>query len=68
MTNVLIPEYFVSSPVAIGGNGANGAPFQGSLTRHVFESLAFHAARGYVELGHLDQLDGHETVMLEKVL
>ncbi len=32
------------------------------------ESLAFHAARGYVELGHLVQLDGHETVMLEKVL
>ncbi len=32
------------------------------------ESLAFHANRGYVELGHLIQLDGHETVMLEKVL
>ncbi|MFY9913066.1 MAG: GNAT family N-acetyltransferase [Nocardioidaceae bacterium] len=32
------------------------------------ESLAFHASRGYVELGHLVQLDGHETVMLEKVL
>ncbi|MCY7402455.1 MAG: imidazoleglycerol-phosphate dehydratase HisB [Nocardioides sp.] len=32
--------------VAIGGNGANGAPYQGSLTRHVFESLAFHAHLG----------------------
>jgi uncharacterized protein len=32
------------------------------------ESLAFHQARGYVELGHLTQLDGHETVMLEKTL
>lgn len=31
-------------------------------------SLAFHAARGYRELGHLTQLDGHETVMLEKAL
>ncbi|QBX57337.1 imidazoleglycerol-phosphate dehydratase HisB [Nocardioides seonyuensis] len=29
--------------VAIGGNGPNGAPYQGSLTRHVFETLAFHA-------------------------
>ncbi|MEI2712809.1 MAG: imidazoleglycerol-phosphate dehydratase HisB [Nocardioides sp.] len=27
----------------IGGNGPNGAPYQGSLTQHVFESLAFHA-------------------------
>ena len=32
------------------------------------ESLAFHAARGYRELGHLTQLDGHETVMMEKTL
>ena len=32
--------------VAIGGNGPNGAPYQGSLTRHVFESLAFHAHLG----------------------
>ncbi len=32
------------------------------------ESLTFHSGRGYVELGHLVQLDGHETVMLEKVL
>lgn len=29
--------------VAIGGNGPDGAPYQGSLTRHVFETLAFHA-------------------------
>lgn len=29
--------------VAIGGNDANGAAYQGSLTRHVFETLAFHA-------------------------
>lgn len=32
------------------------------------ESLAFHRARGYREVGHLAQLDGHETVMLEKPL
>jgi predicted GNAT superfamily acetyltransferase len=32
------------------------------------ESLAFHKARGYVEVGHLMQPNGHETVMLEKVL
>ena len=32
------------------------------------ESLAFHAARGYREIGHLVQLDGHQTVMLEKPL
>lgn len=32
------------------------------------ESLAFHAARGYREVGHLDQADGHQTVMLEKPL
>lgn len=31
-------------------------------------SLAFHAARGYRELGHLVQADGHETAMLEKLL
>lgn len=31
-------------------------------------SLAFHAARGYREVGHLRQRDGHETVMLEKPL
>ena len=29
--------------VAIGGNGPHGAPYQGSLTRHVFETIAFHA-------------------------
>jgi imidazoleglycerol-phosphate dehydratase len=27
----------------IGGNGPNGAPYQGSLTQHVFESISFHA-------------------------
>jgi len=32
--------------VAIGGNDANGAAYQGSLTQHVFESLAFHAHIG----------------------
>lgn len=32
------------------------------------ESLAFHATRGYRELGHLTQRDGHQTVMLEKPL
>ena len=31
-------------------------------------SLAFHQARGYREVGHLVQANGHETVMLEKVL
>jgi imidazoleglycerol-phosphate dehydratase len=29
--------------VAIGGNDVNGAAYQGSLTRHVFETIAFHA-------------------------
>lgn len=29
--------------VAIGGNDSHGAAYQGSLTRHVFETLAFHA-------------------------
>ncbi len=29
--------------VAIGGNDLNGAAYQGSLTRHVFESISFHA-------------------------
>ena len=29
--------------VAIGGGGADGVPYQGSLTRHVFESIASHA-------------------------
>jgi imidazoleglycerol-phosphate dehydratase len=29
--------------VAIGGNGAAGASYQGSLTRHVFETISFHA-------------------------
>ncbi|CAA9375239.1 MAG: Imidazoleglycerol-phosphate dehydratase [uncultured Nocardioides sp.] len=29
--------------VAIGGNDANGAAYQGSLTRHVFETISFHA-------------------------
>jgi predicted GNAT superfamily acetyltransferase len=32
------------------------------------ESLAFHAVRGYRELGQLTQADGHQTVMLEKPL
>ena len=32
------------------------------------ESLAFHEARGYREVGHLRQADGHEVVMLEKPL
>ena len=32
--------------VAFGGNDANGAAYQGSLTQHVFESLAFHAHIG----------------------
>ncbi len=32
------------------------------------ESLAFHTARGYREVGHLTQADGHQTVMLEKPL
>ncbi|MGI8434076.1 MAG: GNAT family N-acetyltransferase [Nocardioidaceae bacterium] len=31
-------------------------------------SLAFHLGRGYIEVGHLTQLDGHQTVMLEKRL
>jgi imidazoleglycerol-phosphate dehydratase len=29
--------------VAIGGNDAPGAAYQGSLTRHVFETISFHA-------------------------
>ena len=29
--------------VAIGGNDAHGAAYQGSLTRHVFETISFHA-------------------------
>lgn len=29
--------------VAIGGNDVNGAAYQGSLTRHVFETISFHA-------------------------
>jgi len=32
------------------------------------ESLAFHSARGYREVGHLAQADGHVTVMMEKPL
>ncbi|MCD6638773.1 MAG: imidazoleglycerol-phosphate dehydratase HisB [Nocardioides sp.] len=28
---------------AIGGSDGNGAAYQGSLTRHVFETIAFHA-------------------------
>jgi uncharacterized protein len=31
-------------------------------------SLAFHRGRGYVEIGHLDQPNGHQVVMLEKPL
>ena len=29
--------------VAIGGNDAHGAAYQGSLTRQVFETISFHA-------------------------
>ena len=29
--------------VAIGGNGHDSAAYQGSLTRHVFETISFHA-------------------------
>ena len=29
--------------VLIGGNDSNGAAYTGSLTRHVFETIAFHA-------------------------
>lgn len=32
------------------------------------ESLAFHIRRGYRIIGRLRQLDGHETVMMEKPL
>ena len=32
------------------------------------ESLAFHRHRGYRDIGHLAQTDGHETVMMEKPL
>ncbi len=32
------------------------------------ESLAFHTRRGYRVIGRLRQLDGHETVMMEKPL
>lgn len=32
------------------------------------ESLAFHKSRGYREIGHLTQEDGHQTVLLEKPL
>lgn len=32
------------------------------------ESLAFHDRRGYQQVGHLTQTDGHQTVMLEKPL
>lgn len=32
--------------VRIGGNDANGAAYQGSLTQHVFESIAHHAHIG----------------------
>lgn len=32
------------------------------------ESLGFHRGRGYHEVGHLTQLDGHQTVMMEKLL
>lgn len=31
-------------------------------------SLAFHRRRGYVEIGHLTQLDGKQTVMMAKSL
>jgi predicted GNAT superfamily acetyltransferase len=31
-------------------------------------SLAFHRARGYRELGHLTQPDGHQVALLEKPL
>jgi uncharacterized protein len=32
------------------------------------ESLAFHESRGYRDVGHLVQPDGHEVVLLEKPL
>ena len=32
------------------------------------ESIAFHTSRGYREVGHLAQPNGHETVMMEKPL
>jgi uncharacterized protein len=32
------------------------------------ESLAFHGKRGYRPIGRLRQIDGHESVMLEKPL
>jgi uncharacterized protein len=32
------------------------------------ESIAFHIARGYREVGHLLQANGHECVMMEKPL
>ena len=31
-------------------------------------SIAFHRARGYREIGYLDQLNGHRAVMMEKPL
>jgi uncharacterized protein len=31
-------------------------------------SLAFHHGRGYVDIGHLDQPNGYQVVMLEKPL
>jgi predicted GNAT superfamily acetyltransferase len=32
------------------------------------ESIAFHLSRGYREIGHLTQANGHECVMMEKPL
>jgi predicted GNAT superfamily acetyltransferase len=31
-------------------------------------SIAFHLSRGYREIGHLDQPNGHRAVMMEKAL
>ncbi|MBA2559714.1 MAG: GNAT family N-acetyltransferase [Propionibacteriales bacterium] len=31
-------------------------------------SLTFHRGRGYLQIGHLEQPDGHQVVMLEKPL
>ena len=45
----------------IGGNGPSGAPYQGSLTRHVFESLAFHAHLG-LHVRVLGGRDPHHVV------
>lgn len=51
-----------------------GARVRGRLVCEVYSdppnvaSLAFHASRGYREVGHLTQPNGHVTVMLERPL